>query len=260
MSIGISVLGSGSTGNSILIHTETSGVLIDAGFSNKELTARLESLNVSPSIVKALLITHEHTDHTKGARVFADKLGIPTYTTRETHAFLKLKNNIGSNVTLFSPGSTFQIDSFEIHPFTVPHDALDPVGFVIRQGEVKIGVATDLGHINNLISQRLQDCDAILLECNHDVTMLMNSERPLQLKRRILGRHGHLNNEDSIAAFETVITEKCKTLILTHLSGECNCPDMVKKIAQEKLEELNRPDILMKLSEQVKPLETIWVA
>ncbi len=172
MNIGITIIGSGSKGNSILIHTETSGILIDAGFSRKEMLARFAKVGIDPAIIKALLITHDHGDHVKGARILADHLKIPTFVNEMTYKHLHHKNLIGNQVQIFDPGSAFEINEFRIHPFSVPHDAMEPVGFAIFaniQGKksVKIGIATDLGHVNNLVQARLQDCDALIIECNH---------------------------------------------------------------------------------------------
>ena len=264
MELGITIIGSGSKGNSILIHTLESAILIDAGFSRKEMFARFAKTNIDPSIIKALLITHDHGDHVRGARVLADQLNIPTYVNEMTYKHLKKRNLIGTDVKIFDPGSAFAVDSFQIHPFSIPHDAMEPVGFAIFanliSGEkIKIGVATDLGHVNNLVTTRLQECEALILECNHDIKMLRNSDRKLSLKQRIAGRFGHLNNDDSINSLETILHEKTKHLFLYHLSSDCNCPDIVADLATAKLAELGRDDINLKISLQDEPLETVWI-
>ena len=259
MKIGITVLGSGSSGNALLLHTENSAILVDAGFSRKELLARFATAGIDPGIVKGLLITHEHGDHVKGARVFADELDIPTYMTVQAYNYLKHKNLIGRKVQVFDPGSPFSVDIFSIHPFVVPHDAMDPVGFTLRINDLKIGVVTDLGHVNNLVKTRLQGCDALILECNHDVQMLRNSDRSINLKRRILGRFGHLNNEDAINALNELLHPRTRHLVLYHLSGECNCPDKVANLAAAKLASLNRTDISCQIAAQHAPMATMWL-
>lgn len=264
MELGITVIGSGSKGNSILIHTLESGILIDAGFSRKEMLARFAKNNIDPRIIKALLITHDHGDHVKGARVLADQLNIPTYVNEMTFKHLTKRNLLGKDVKIFDPGSAFVIDSFQIHPFSIPHDAMEPVGFAIFadliSGEkVKIGIATDLGHLSNLVTTRLQECDALIMECNHDVKMLRDSERKLSLKQRIAGRFGHLNNDDSINAMELLLHTRTRHLFLYHLSSDCNCPDLVANLAAAKLAELGRNDVNLKISLQDQPLETVWI-
>ena len=264
MKLGITVLGSGSKGNAILIHTEDSGILVDVGFSRKEILARFAKENIDPSIVKAILITHDHGDHVRGARVLADQLGIPTFVNEKTYTHMKQRNLIGKKVQIFDPGTTFAIEQFTIKPFAVPHDAMEPVGFAIfaetQNGDkLKIGIATDLGHVNNLVQARLQECDALILECNHDKKMLRDSERALNLKHRIAGRFGHLNNDDSINAMEQLLHEKTKHLVLYHLSDECNCRDIVANLASAKLAELKREDINMQIAAQDLPLSTVWL-
>ena len=259
MKLGITVLGSGSRGNALLIHTEKSAILIDAGFSRKEMLARFATAGIDPAIVKGLLITHEHSDHVKGARILADHLGIPTFLTPLAYKHLHYKNLVGKDVQVFDPGSPFAIDIFNIHPFVVPHDAMDPVGFALFADNFKIGVVTDLGHVNNLVKARLTECDALILESNHDVQMLKKSDRSISLKRRILGRFGHLNNEDAINALDELLHPKTRHLILYHLSGECNCPEKVAELATAKLADLNRTDVICQITEQHAPMETLWL-
>lgn len=259
MASGISILGSGSLGNSILIHSAENGILVDAGFSRKEILNRLNLLQIEPSIIKALLITHEHEDHVRGSRILADHLGVPTYLTDETFRYLRASNKIGAKKILFDPGSPFQIEGFNIEPFTVQHDALQTVGFIIGTGNHRIGIATDLGHLNRLAIERLRGCDAIILECNYDTGMLRDSERPFFIKKRIMGRHGHLNNEDAISAFDEIITEKTRFIFLAHISLECNSYELVRNLALEKLKIMQRTDILLNIIEQSKPLDTVWI-
>lgn len=259
MKIGITVLGSGSSGNALLIHSEESAILVDAGFSRKEMLARFATVGVDPSIIKGLVITHEHGDHVKGARVLADHLEIPTFLTPHAYKHLKPKNLVGEKVQVFNTGSPFAVDIFNIHPFVVPHDAMDPVGFAFFAENFKIGVVTDLGHVNNLVKTRLLECDALVLECNHDVQMLKNSERALSLKRRILGRFGHLNNEDAINALDELLHPKTKHVVLYHLSSECNCPDKVAELAAAKFAALNRQDVSYQIARQHEPSTTMWL-
>ena len=264
MKLGITILGSGSKGNSILIHTDSSAILIDAGFSRKEMLLRIDKVGVDPAIIKAILVTHNHGDHVKGLRVLADQLKIPAYVNSMTFKELKSKNLIGQNVLLFDTGNPFEIDQFYIQPFNVPHDALEPVGFSIfpklpRPDDLKIGIATDLGHLTNLVKTRLQNCDALILESNYDHHMLRKSERKLSLKQRISGKFGHLNNCDAIDAFDSLLSDNMKHLFLYHLSDECNTPEIVEKLASEKLINMGRNDINCLIASQDEPLETVWL-
>ncbi len=259
MNFAITVLGSGSRGNAILIHNSSDAILVDAGFSRKALLEKLSDVGADPHTIRALLISHEHGDHVNGARLFSDELGIPTYLTLKTASFLEDAGKLGSRKMLFETGSIFEIAGFQVRPFTVPHDAVEPVGFVISSGTGRIGIATDLGHLNSLCIQRLKDCDAIVLECNHDVEMQQRSDRDLRLKRRVLGKHGHLSNDDAINAFSELVTSRTKYVFLVHLSNDCNESGLVRSCAQAKLEEIGRADVKLVIVEQDKPSETVWL-
>lgn len=258
-SLGITVLGSGSRGNSILLHSEDEGILVDAGFSRKEILARIQKSNISPEIIKAIVISHEHGDHVSGAKVFADSFGIPTYGTSETLKHLHGYGKLGKEIKVFESGSVFNIGTFEIRPFSVPHDAVDPVGFVVTYQGIKVGIATDMGHFSALCLKRLSGCDALIIESNHDVEMQKNSERAMHLKRRVLGKHGHLNNDDAMSALPHLISRNTRVLCLSHLSTECNSQELVRRLAEKKLAELNRSDILLLVTDQMIPLPTVWM-
>lgn len=259
MRMGISVLGSGSRGNSILLHNSGGGILIDAGFSRKEIISRLREMGLATEMVKALLITHEHSDHVKGCRVLADHFSIPTYISGETCRYLSGSNKLGREKIIFSPGSDFNVSSFRVRPFSVQHDAVQPVGFTVSYRDMKVGVATDLGHLNRLAKIMLADCDALIIEANHDIKMLRQSKRPLSTIRRIMGRHGHLNNDDCVEAFEEIVSEKTRHVFLAHISADCNDRELVKFLASEKLKKIKRTDILLHVLEQSTPHGTVWI-
>ncbi|MFA6292886.1 MAG: MBL fold metallo-hydrolase [Victivallales bacterium] len=259
MRFGITALGSGSRGNAILLHTEEEGILVDAGFSRKELIARLASCGIEPGRIKALLISHEHGDHVNGARLFSDDYGIPTYLTTGTGLSLDALGKLGKKRFFFETGSVFEVKPFKIRPFSVPHDAADPVGFVVSLDSTKVGIATDLGHINSLCLQRLRDCDALILECNHDVEMQRRSERSLKLQMRVLGKRGHLNNDDAMSALDSLVTEKTRFLFLVHLSSDCNEYSLVQELGKKKLADIGRQDIRLTVVSQDRPSETIWI-
>jgi phosphoribosyl 1,2-cyclic phosphodiesterase len=259
MKIGITILGSGSKGNAILIHSENNGLLIDAGFSRKEILKRCLDADFDSKQIKALLISHEHGDHIKGARVLADHLDIPTYLTNKVYSYLKNKKLIGQKIYLFQPGDKFKVEEFEIQPFQVLHDATDPVGFIITVNSQKIGIVTDLGCIDNLVKAKLMKCEVLILECNHDKQMLMNSDRSINLKRRINGKFGHLNNVDAINSLNDIICENTKHIVFYHLSNDCNDREMVYNMAQEKISSLNRSDINFTIAKQNEILPTFWL-
>lgn len=256
---GVTVLGSGSSGNASVIHAPGGKILVDAGFTSKELHSRLDRTNIKPSDIKAILITHEHQDHIRGCRVFADKYDITTYLTLATFNAASAMNMVSSRKSLFSAGSAFELSGVRVEPFSIPHDTEDTVGFVFSANGMKIGLATDLGHLNMLALQKLKNCNALILESNHDVGLLRNSPRPLHLKRRILSRHGHLSNEDALKGLEELIWPEMRYLILAHLSSECNNHELLQRLASERLANFNRQDILLKIAEQTEPSETFWL-
>lgn len=258
--LGITVLGSGSSGNSIIIHGREGDILVDAGFSLKELRKRMTAAHVDTARLQAILVTHEHGDHAKGVGVAARGLKLPVYTTASTARCLAPKKRIGENVVLFNPGQPFKIGEFDIRPFSIPHDAVDPVGFTFAVSGFKLGIATDVGYPSSVICHHLGECDILLLESNHDLTMLRQSDRPWRLKQRIMGRQGHLNNADSLMLLKRVLHEKTRHLILGHTSRECNTYELVETLAAESLAELGRPDIILKVARQDTHLPTIWVS
>jgi phosphoribosyl 1,2-cyclic phosphodiesterase len=257
--LGFTALGSGSGGNAFVVHTDTEGLLIDAGFSRAAMLARMAAAGIAPGILRALLVTHEHGDHVAGARVLADHLGIPTYVSFKTGSMLRQCDKLGEAVVCFEPGTAFTVGAFEILPFPVPHDALEPVGFRIQHGEVCVGLASDLGHLSLLVRERLRNCHVLALESNHDEEMQLRSDRHLRHKRRVLGRHGHLSNHDAMEAMEALLGPLTRHLCLVHLSRECNSPDLVREMALRRLAELNRNDIVLDIVTQNEPRPTVWI-
>ena len=259
MKLGVTVLGSGSKGNAIVIHSETDAIVIDNGFSRKEFLRRLIQQDIAPGLIRAILVTHEHGDHVKGVRVLADSLEVPTYCTNNTYRYLKAKNYVGKTSVLFEPGTNFEINGFSVEPFSVPHDAVQPVAFVIKYGDLKIGIATDLGQVNKLAQQRLFDCDFLCLESNYDISKLRNADRPLSLKRRIMGKHGHLDNVDALEALEFIVTPRTKHLVMAHVSTDCNSYELVENLTSEQLAKIDRTDIVTRVARQDESLEPIWL-
>ena len=259
MSLGITALGSGSGGNSFVVHSANANILIDAGFSRKELIRRMLEVNIDPSSIQAVLLSHEHDDHLKGCRVFCDQFKIPLCLSFETleHLTSRNKNKLPRNICEFTTGSKFELFGMNIWPFTVQHDAIDPVGFVIESKNRKMGFASDLGVINNLVKQRLRDCDIIVLESNYDLDMLRRSDRQIHLKKRIAGINGHLDNVEAVKSLSDLLTERTKVLMLVHASSECNDYELVRTLVCEQLQKMQRNDIVMKVVEQNKTIKTI---
>ncbi len=250
------ILGSGSAGNSLVLELEDgSALVVDAGFSRRETLARLTQLRIAPERLIGVLLTHEHQDHARGCRVLCDTLSLPLYTTCGTAEYLLRRGMLPSKVLTFEPGSSFLLGGFEVRPFSVRHDAADPVGFVIGGGGTRIGVATDLGEVNAVARRHLRDCDALVLESNYDRQMLRDSDRKLYLKRRISGRSGHLDNQMAAAALEELVTARTRLLLLAHISRECNRPEIALKECLRSLERLGRRDVRVAPLEQFVPSE-----
>lgn len=257
---GITVLGSGSSGNASVIHGPRGCLLLDAGFSAKELERRLVSSRIDPASIRGILITHGHSDHTGGCRVFADRYRIGAYFTAPTLQEGKRCRFLPEKQFVITPGTAFELCGIRIEPFTLPHDAVDTVGYTFSACGHKIGVATDLGHLTMLSTRKLRDCSVLMLESNHEPSMVHNSSRPIQTKRRILGRHGHLSNADAMMALQTLLTEKSRSVILAHLSSECNDRTLVQNIAKETLHNLGRDDITLAIARQEAVLPGFFAA
>lgn len=260
MSVSVTILGSGSDGNATLIRSGSFGILIDAGLTRKQVYVRLEKLNIPRDTIKAIVLTHDHSDHIKGARLIADDLKIPTYLTSTIFKELHEANKLGNEVFLFDPGTVFELGPFSLTPFEIPHDTLQPVGFVVESDDKKIGLATDLGSITNYVKSFLKGCDSIILESDYDKKMLMASNRPLHLKRKIMGQFGHLDNQQVVDSLKDIVTKETRHIFLVHLSRKCNSEDIVYKSAIEKLEELHCLDLSLHVVSSVHcPYPTVEI-
>ena len=217
-------LASGSKGNSLFVSCRNSSVLIDAGLSGIEIERRLKSVNINPESLTAILITHEHSDHVKGAGILSRRFDIPVYITQKTY---QAARNLGKieHLHFFECGSPFEIDQILVSPFSVSHDAEDPAGLTLEYNGHKIGIATDLGIVTNLVKEYLKNSNILYLEANHDPKMLINGSYPWHLKQRIKSRIGHLSNIDAKTLVSELKTDHLKHVILAHLSEENNCPE-----------------------------------
>lgn len=219
---------SGSSGNAIFIGTQRTKLLVDAGLSARRIFDALVSIGVKPSELNAILISHEHKDHIKGAGIISRKLNIPVYASEGTWS--AAEREIGplslKNVLWFTPGCEFEINDIRINAFPIPHDASDPVGFNFYAGNRKITIATDIGHVNRQLIQCLDGSDALLIESNHDIEMLKVGPYPWWLKKRILSDEGHLSNEMAGEVVAWMAERGTKIFLLGHLSKENNFPKL----------------------------------
>ncbi len=232
-----SILASSSDGNCLLVVDGDTRILIDAGISCRRITHRLADLGVSLESLSGVCITHEHNDHISALPTLSRKLPIPLYATNITSSVaedrVKLTN---PQWHIFEPGNSFQIGSLTIEAFAVPHDAADPVGFVIDNGRRRLGVATDLGFVPTMVEHHLKRCHTGVLECNHDIDMLRNSDRPWSIKDRIMDRHGHLSNVQCSELVESLIGGNLDTLVLAHISNKCNTPALARNTILDLLD------------------------
>lgn len=222
-------LGSGSEGNSLLIsaaadHSRTT-VMLDCGFGVRETQRRLERLGLTPADIDGIIVTHEHSDHVGGVFPFARRHKIPVWMTWGT-LLAVAKTRDGVEVGLCRDSLAFRIGGLEITPYTVPHDAREPVQYVVSDGSQRLGVLTDAGQSTSHLVDMLGGCDALILECNHDRAMLANSTYPAFLRRRIGGAFGHLSNDTSAAILAALDRSRLRTVIGAHLSQQNNTPEL----------------------------------
>ncbi|MCF7886182.1 MAG: MBL fold metallo-hydrolase [Candidatus Marinimicrobia bacterium] len=253
-------LGSGSKGNSTFVQSNGSGILIDQGFSGKNLIERLSLVDINPKQIQAIVITHEHSDHIKGAGILARRLDIPVFITPDTAR--DLKAGFFKNVDLkhYNSGDQFQIDDLTLKAFHIPHDANDPVGIICSSGEKKIALATDIGDIRNAVTHFLQDLDLLLLESNHDREMLENGPYPLYLQQRIKSRVGHLSNAQSLQFLSRIKTQNTglKHLVLGHLSEKNNTVDKVRELFEKDADQ-NSANYKIHITSQDRPHKIIEI-
>jgi phosphoribosyl 1,2-cyclic phosphodiesterase len=225
MATRFAILGSGSSGNSAYLETEKSRILIDAGFSCAQIRNRLAQLGRSPEDLDAVIVTHEHGDHIRGLKVLCSRHGVPLFANRMTHEFIERQFQCSIPCNRFETGHSFDVGDISIESFSVPHDAQDPVGFILRTPGATVGFLTDLGHVTTSIHRRVEDAQVLVLETNYDQRMLEEDMvRPWSVKQRIMSRHGHLSNEDAGALAGRLASRRLEHLFLGHLSRDCNTP------------------------------------
>ncbi len=235
------VLASGSSGNSAFLSTSKTRILVDAGLSVRELKKRMAEIGESPDDLDAILITHEHSDHIAGlARLirYRNKVKKPVavFTSRLTAPMIEWEGfETPPPIEIFQAGSGWMIGNIAVQSFTIPHDAVDPVGFAFHAEGIKIGIATDLGYVPDSIKHHLKRIQILLLESNHDLDMLKVGPYPWSLKQRVMGRNGHLSNLGACDFLETDLDNGIQTLVLGHLSEQNNHPEIVRMGAEQSL-------------------------
>jgi phosphoribosyl 1,2-cyclic phosphodiesterase len=242
MAVSLTVLASGSRGNSALVCSSRTRVLVDAGISCRETFKRLKAVGEDPHQLSAIVITHEHSDHVAGLAVLARKLNIPIFMTGPSHQVWARAERDATGeppalarLEIFSPGHRFQIGDMEVTPFTIPHDAADPVGFTFRTEGTKLAVATDLGYLPPNVCDHLRGCDVMVMESNHDLEMLRVGPYPWSVKQRVMSRVGHLSNHALADFFRDDYDGGASYIVLAHISEQNNHPELAREAAEKAL-------------------------
>jgi phosphoribosyl 1,2-cyclic phosphodiesterase len=265
MGVSVSVLASGSRGNTAMVCSASTRILVDAGISCRETFRRMRAAGEDPNSLSAIVITHEHSDHVYGLATLAKKLSIPIFMTGATHqAWARsIHNATGelpkvSKLEIFAAGRRFRIGDIEVMPFTIPHDAADPVGFTFHSEGTKVGFATDLGYVPVSVRDHLKGCDVLLIESNHDVEMLRIGPYPWSVKQRVMSRVGHLSNDALAEFFLSDYDGGATYVVLAHLSEHNNHPELARRAAEKALGP--RANLLhnrVLLAAQSEPMESI---
>jgi phosphoribosyl 1,2-cyclic phosphodiesterase len=258
MGLEVCVLASGSTGNAVYVASANTRLLIDAGLSARQIAVRLEQLGVVPESLNGICISHEHGDHVSGLRVLQKRHGIPVYTNAGTLNGIRRQPKADEiSARVFQTGATFEIGDITIEPFSVPHDAYEPVGFRLQTSTTCIGIVTDLGMSTSLIREKLRGCHAIVVEANHDEDLLREAPRPWALKQRIRSRQGHLSNIDAARLIAECATDALQHVYLAHLSSDCNTPDTALRTVASQLRLDNLGHITLEVS-HAHQISSVW--
>ena len=225
MALRFTSLGSGSSGNALVVDCDGTRVMMDCGFTISETKLRLERVGLAPSDLAGIVVTHEHDDHIGGVARFAKRYAIPVYVTRGTSQWLPA-DFPAVLVRYINSHASFTVGAMCVEPFPVPHDAREPVQYVFSDGDARLGVATDLGCITQHVVEKLSGCTALVLECNHDLDMLMSGPYPAVLKHRVAGRFGHLDNRCARDLVRSLDRSRLRHLIAAHLSKQNNKPEL----------------------------------
>ena len=253
----ICVLGSGSKGNCTFVGSDRTRLLIDAGLSSRQTHLRLRSAGLPEESIDAICVSHEHSDHRSGLKTLQRHTGAELYANSATIEAIERDARLrGLPWKQFTTGSAFRIGDLDIEPFSVPHDSYDPVGFIIRHENDSIGIVTDMGIPTELIRNKLRNCRIIVLESNHDETLLRDSPRPWSLKKRIMSRQGHLSNQQAAELLSEISGPALKAVFLAHLSSDCNNPELALKTSVDALlaREMNHVKVLLTYADRASDM------
>ena len=257
----VTVLGSGSSGNSILVESDRTRLLVDAGFSGRDLERRLAAVDRDPESIDAIFVTHEHTDHTQGIGVCARRWRVPLYLGRRTRRAGASLLNGTEEIREYGCVDPVRIGDLRVQPFLTIHDAVDPFAVTVTEDDSgeKLGIATDLGRPNVSVRHALRDCDILILEANHDELMLRESSYPWSVISRIGGSHGHLSNRAAANLVAEIAHPRLATVILAHLSEQANDPGLAADVIGMRLERLRFAGDLL-VGRPHEPLDPIDVS
>jgi phosphoribosyl 1,2-cyclic phosphodiesterase len=240
------MLGSGSAGNSALVETNHCRILIDGGLSARQIVLRLEQCGVAPEQLDGVLLTHEHGDHVCGLDVLCRRFDAPIYANALTAEAVRCDGALDRhrNWRIFRTGSEFSICDILVQTFPVPHDAVDPIGFVFHAGSSRLGFITDLGYATKMLVERLRGVHTLVIETNHDEKLLQNDKhRPWPVKQRIQSRHGHLSNNAAAGVIEQLLPGRIERVVLGHLSRDCNTPELALGTVRGSLAKCGKIDM-----------------
>jgi phosphoribosyl 1,2-cyclic phosphodiesterase len=241
-------LGSGSRGNAVLVDFGAVRVLVDAGLSARALAARLEAVGYAPRDVDWIVLTHEHQDHTRGAQRFSKNHGAPVICSSAT---LEAMDRSPAHFSEWHPlreDGPLDLGPVRVDAFPVPHDAAAPVGFVLSDGKLKVGIATDLGHATTLVVERLRGCHVLMVESNYDPDLLQNGPYPWHIKQRVSSRTGHLSNAMAAELLAQTVDEECQAVVLGHLSENNNRPELARRVVAGALDGAGRRRLSMRVA------------
>lgn len=256
--ISMAVLGSGSGGNATLVRCGATHVLVDAGLSARQIVQRMATLGVEPGQLDGILLTHEHGDHINGVDVLLRTRDIPVYTNAMTREVLRDQMKSEIRWVLFDSGQEFKLGEFSIRTFKIPHDAVEPVGFVFIGENVRLGMVTDVGYVTESIREELRGSHGICIEANYDQGLLeRDTRRPWETKQRIVSRHGHLSNTETAGLLAEIACARLTHVILSHLSPDCNCPELASETVRTQLVEQGYVNVQVECARQDQPSE--WV-
>jgi phosphoribosyl 1,2-cyclic phosphodiesterase len=260
----VCVLGSGSSGNATLVTSNGTAVLIDAGLSCRQIALRMESVGADPADLDAVFVTHEHGDHIGGLATLVKRFGPNVHATEATVEAAGAAIPNPEKVRIIEAGTSCEFGSLDFHPFSLSHDTIDTVGYVVSDGTVSVGIATDLGFASAIARHRLRGCDLVIIEANHDPAMLQACRYPWHIKRRIASRHGHLSNADAAMLVAEIVPDGTHCVVLAHISEDNNEPELAVRVVKDELAARGLDGVQILTASRSKPtpvmeVRTDWV-